>query len=245
LPVWGASDLLGSSSMENRLLPGIQAVVFDAVGTVIHPQPPAPIVYAEAGLRFGSRRNANEILPRFIAAFGREEAIDHANGLRTSEVREMDRWRHIVAEVLDDIPDQDGCFRELFEHFSRPDAWRCDADAAATMESLARRGYALGMASNYDRRLRSVVAGLPALAPLQCLIISSEVGWRKPARQFFLALSQALNLPAQSILYVGDDLANDYEGARATGLRSVLFDPKGKHHSGGWVSIKKLSELAN
>ena len=230
--------------MVNRLLPGIDAVVFDAVGTVIHPQPPAPIVYAEVGRRLGSKRSAAEILPRFIAAFDREEAIDHANGLRTSEDREIERWRRIVAHVLDDVSDPDACFRELFEHFSRPDAWDCDPDAAATVQTLARRGYRLGMASNYDRRLRSVIAGMPALAPLQHLIISSEVGWRKPAPQFFAALAQAFDLPAQSILYVGDDPANDYEGARVAGLGAVLFDPKGKHQGGGWMSIKALSELA-
>src|SRR5207245_9118818 len=125
------------------------------------------------------------ITPRFIAAFAREEAIDYANRLRTSETREIERWRRIVGQVLDDVTDSDSCFRELFEHFSRPESWRCDPDAAATINILARHGYALGMASNYDQRLRSVVAGLTALRPLQHLVISSAVGWRKPATQFF------------------------------------------------------------
>jgi putative hydrolase of the HAD superfamily len=230
--------------MENPLRHGVRAVVFDAVGTVIQPQPPAPVVYAEAGRRFGSSRVAAEIRQRFLAAFEREEKIDYANGLRTSEGRELERWRCIVTEVLDDVADKEGCFREVFEHFSRPEAWRCAPGTAATIENLARHGYALGMASNYDRRLRSVVAGLDALRPLQHLIISSEVGWRKPAPQFFLALCQAFNLPAQTILYVGDDPTNDYEGARAAGLRMVLFDPQGKHQHREFVSIKALSELA-
>ena len=94
---------------------------------------------------------------------------------------------------MDDVTDVDGCFRELFEHFSHPEAWRCDPEAAATIETLRRRGYALGMASNYDQRLRSVAAGLPPLRPLQHLVISSEVGWRKPAAQFFQAVRQAFD----------------------------------------------------
>jgi putative hydrolase of the HAD superfamily len=230
--------------MEHPLLQGVRAIVFDAVGTVIHPQPPAPSVYAAIGRRFGSKQSAADIALRFKAAFDREEAIDRANGLQTSEVREVERWRRIVGEVVDDVAAPDACFRELFEHFSRPDAWSCEADAAWTINVLARRGYALGMASNYDRRLRSVVAGFPQLAPLQRLIISSEVGWRKPAPQFFLALSQALDLPVPSILYVGDDPANDYDGARAAGLRSVLFDPEAKHEAGAYICVKKLSQLA-
>jgi len=85
------------------------------------------------------------------------------------------------------------------------------------------------MASNFDRRLRSVVAGVPALAPLQHLIISSEVGWRKPAPQFFQALCRVIGLPPENILYVGDDPTNDYQGAVAAGLESILFDPHGEH----------------
>jgi putative hydrolase of the HAD superfamily len=226
------------------LLGGVRAVVFDAVGTVIHPEPRAPVVYAESARRFGSKRTAEEITPRFITAFEREEATDYANGLRTNEAREVERWRQIVAYVLDDVTDSNACFHELFDHFSRPQAWRLDPNAAATIESLARRGYALGMASNYDRRLRSVVAGFAALTPLQHLIISSEVCWRKPAPQFFLALCETLQFSAADILYVGDDLSNDYEGARAAGLRTLLIDPNGKHLGSDLVTIQALSELA-
>jgi putative hydrolase of the HAD superfamily len=227
----------------HSLLQGVRAVVFDAVGTVIHPRIPAPIVYAEVGRRFGSKRSAAEVASRFIAAFAREEAVDHAKGLRTSEAREVERWRHIVAGALDDVPEQERCFEELFRHFSRPSAWLCEADAAATIEILAQRGYALGMASNYDQRLRSVVAGLPALRPLRHLLISSEIGWRKPAPQFFVVLCQAFDLPAASILYVGDDPANDYEGAQAAGLHARLFDPQAKHRHREAATIKALSGL--
>jgi putative hydrolase of the HAD superfamily len=227
------------------LLHGVRAVVFDAVGTVIHPRIRAPIVYAEVGRRFGSKRTAAEIASCFIAAFAREEAVDFAKGLQTSETREVERWRHVVAGALDDIDDKETCFQELFQHFSRPEAWFCETDARATIETLARRGYALGMASNYDRRLRSVVAGLPALRPLQHLLISSEIGWRKPAPQFFSAVCQAFALPAANILYVGDDPSNDYEGARAAGLHALLFDPQGKHLHRGAMAIKALGELVN
>ena len=47
-----------------------------------------------------------------------------------------------------------------------PQAWRCEPEAGAVLEELAARGYRLGVASNYDRRLRPVVEGLPALRRL-------------------------------------------------------------------------------
>jgi putative hydrolase of the HAD superfamily len=215
----------------------VRAIVFDAVGTVIHPEPPASAVYAAVGRRFGSRLSAAAIAPRFRAAFARQEALDRDAGLRTSEEREVERWRQIVGEVLTDVTDPGGCFAELYAHFARPEAWRADPDAAPTLQELAARGYVLGVASNYDRRLRSVVAGMPALRPVQHLVISSEVGWRKPAREFFAALCRSVGRDAGQILFVGDDRANDYDGARAAGLKALLVGGEAP------TSIEYLGEL--
>jgi putative hydrolase of the HAD superfamily len=208
------------------VLSNIQAVVFDAVGTLIHPEPPAPLVYAAVGARFGSRLTPHTIAGRFAAAFQREEDADLAAGLRTSEDREQERWRGIVAAVLDDVTDPEACFGDLYHHFSRSEAWRCEPAAVATLKQLTRLGYRLGLASNYDARLRGVLAGLSILPPIAHLVISSEIGWRKPAPAFFARVCQELALPADHVLYVGDDLVNDYAAAGAAGLRAILFDPE-------------------
>jgi putative hydrolase of the HAD superfamily len=220
----------------------VQAVVFDAVGTLIHPEPPAAAVYAEVGRRHGSRQTARDIAPRFAAAFARQEAHDRAEGLRTSEAREVRRWREIVAEVLDDTANPDACFQELYQHFARPSAWRLEPGTAAVLEALASGGRVLGLASNYDYRLRSVALGLAALRPVAHLVISSEVGWRKPAPGFFTAVCQAVGLPPGRILFVGDDRENDYDGAVAAGLRALLFDPRGRE-SGSAPRIASLTAL--
>ena len=96
------------------------------------------------------------------------------------------------------------------------------------------------MASNYDQRLRSVAAGFPELAGLS-LTISAEVGWRKPAAQFFAAMCGNLHTSADKILYIGDDLVNDYEGAAAAGVSVLLYDPHGRHKTG----IPRLERLGD
>jgi putative hydrolase of the HAD superfamily len=206
-------------------LAGVRAVFFDAVGTLIHPRPSAAEVYFAAAARFGSRLSLPAIAARFAAAFRHQEEHDLAAGLRTDEAREVARWRAIVGEVLDDVSDPQGCFRELYEHFARPDAWRVEPAAAAVLTELAGRGFTLGVASNFDHRLRLVLAGLPELRPIRHVVISSEVGWRKPAAAFFRAVSEQAGVAAEQVLFVGDDFANDYEGARAAGLGAALLDP--------------------
>jgi putative hydrolase of the HAD superfamily len=220
----------------------VRAVFFDAVGTVIHPEPPAGAVYAEVGLRHGSRLCPATIRARFAAAFRGEEERDRSAGLRTDEAREVLRWRNIVAAVLDDVGDPDACFAELWTHFTRPTSWRCDPDAAALMRRLDATGRRLGLASNFDARLRSVVAGLPELAGIDRLTISSEVGWRKPAPEFFAAVCRSVGAAPDQVLLVGDDRGNDYDGATAAGLRAVLFDPAGRQLDVA-ARVSRLDEL--
>lgn len=218
-------------------------VFFDAVGTILHPEPPAPVVYASVGRHFGSQRNEADIAARFRAAFRRQEEDDYASGLRTDERREFARWRAIVREVLDDVTDTETCFQELYAHFARADAWRCLTETGEVLGALAERGHVLGIASNFDHRLRGLVENLSVLRPVHYLVISSEIGWRKPAPEFFQEMCRQAASPPEQVLYVGDDPINDYEGARAAQVRAALFNPRRPTEVSLESCITSLSDL--
>jgi putative hydrolase of the HAD superfamily len=220
----------------------VRAIFFDAGGTLIHPAVAPAAVYHEVGRRFGSRLDPATLADRFRRAFRRQEDADRTAGWRTDEARERQRWWAILAEVLDDVTEPEACYTILYDHFARPDAWRADLEAADLLRSLASRGYQLGLVSNFDARLRPITAGLPALAPLQHRVISSEVGWRKPAAELFRELERVTGLAPAEILVVGDDPVNDYEGARQAGLAAVLFDPRGQRREVR-ARIERLSDL--
>lgn len=222
-------------------MPRIRAWFFDAVGTLIHPEPPAATVYAEVGRRHGSLLDAAVIAARFREAFCIEEEADRQAEWRTSERREVERWRRIVAGVLDDVRDRERCFEELWDHFARPEVWRCNPDAAAVL--AGGDGMVLGVASNFDSRLRTVLAGMPELRPLRHVIVSSEVGWRKPAGRFFEEVVRASGSRPQEVLLVGDDPENDYEGALAVGLAAVLYDPADRYRGVCANRLRGLREL--
>lgn len=207
----------------------IRAVFFDAVGTLIHPTPSAPEVYAAVAARYGLDVTAEEVRRRFIAAFREEEAVDRATNWVTSEAREEERWRRIVARTLP-VAEGEACFRELYDHYSQPAAWAVDPAACEVFATLRDRGLILGLASNYDRRLESVADGHPHLAGLRPnLVISSQVASRKPGGGFFAAVVQAAGVEPHEIALVGDDVDNDYHGATAAGLRAILLDPNGRN----------------
>jgi putative hydrolase of the HAD superfamily len=229
--------------MSRWIHPGIRAVFFDAVGTLLHPEPSAPVIYAAAARRQGLDLSAGEVRERFVTAFRTEERADRAAGWVTSEARELARWRRIVAETLAGVPDPEGCFAELFDHFARPAAWRVDPHAAALFARLQDRSVVVGLASNYDARLWSVVSGHPELAPLaDRVVVSATVGFRKPAPEFFAEVVRVAGCAPGEILFVGDDLENDYEGATAAGMPAVLLDPRGRF-PGVDRRISELGEL--
>jgi putative hydrolase of the HAD superfamily len=211
----------------------IRCVAFDAVGTLIHPSPPAAEAYHRFAVKFGSNLPAEEIARRFRAAFRATERGDidgddfsRAPRLATSEEIEFQRWKRIVTEVIDDIADCEGCFADLFRHFSLPESWGCFSDVAETLERLRRGGIRIALASNFDGRLHAVSDGISELRDVTCRVISSEVGYRKPSPQFFEAMLSRLNCRSDELLMVGDDRENDSEGAAVAGIPAVLINRK-------------------
>jgi putative hydrolase of the HAD superfamily len=221
--------------------PEIRAVFFDAVGTLLMPAVPVWTTYAECARRHGMNVSEDDVSARFVAAFMRQEKRDLQDGWRTDEAREQARWRAIVAEVFPGA-DADACFAELWQWFSTAVAWAVNPDAPAVLAALADRGLVVGIASNFDSRLNGLLASMPELSALRDRsVVSSSVGWRKPAREFFAALVRAAGSAPERILYVGDDLRNDVHGATAAGLRAVLYDPEIRPNSGDRIhSLRDL-----
>jgi putative hydrolase of the HAD superfamily len=81
------------------------------------------------------------------------------------------------------------------------------------------------------------------LNPIRQLVISSEVGQRKPAAAFFQAICRHADAPPGQIVHIGDDLENDLAGATAAGMTSILFDPGRKHLGQTDRRIDRLTEL--
>jgi putative hydrolase of the HAD superfamily len=230
----------------------IHCILFDAVGTLIYPDPPVAEVYHAAARDFGSRFAAREVHSRFREALAKEHGADATDPAAlsrppTSEVHERQRWQRIVRRVIDDVDSQaaSALFERLWEHFARPEHWRCYEDVEPAIEELVERGCRLGIASNFDRRLPAIVAAHRPLSCFNPVFVSSEVGFVKPDPRFFAAVTAHLGVPAAQILLVGDDERNDFHAAAAFGWRSVLLDRAlGKTGPAVIPSLTRLSSVA-
>jgi putative hydrolase of the HAD superfamily len=204
-----------------------RCVAFDAVGTLIRPEPGVAEVYHTVGSRYGSRLGVDEIRKRFHQVLSARQAE-----LTSSEQGEREFWVRVVADVIGPVEDPGACFEELYEHFGRPECWTCMPGAAETLDQLRERGLVIAVASNFDARLHAVLDGLASLREIRHRVISSEIGWRKPSPRFFQTLCETVGCAPQEILMVGDDLENDILAAQRCGMHALHV--KGiMHHLGG------------
>ena len=223
-------------------------LVFDAVGTLIHPTPSVAVAYHSIASRYGSQFTVSEVGDRFRQAFRRSEIDVFPNGpaagshwFSSNEI-EIARWRWIVSEVVPDVNDIERCFGELWDHFARPASWACFDDVQVALHSLAKAGYRLAIASNFDSRLHSVCDGHGELEPIQRRFVSSETGFRKPSPDFYSAVISQCECRPNEILMVGDDPEHDVAGPVAMGMKAILIDRGTKNPVRN--SIRSLSELA-
>ncbi len=223
----------------------IKAVAFDAVGTLIYATPSVSSAYCDLLRECGVIVDANRV--RSVLAARLKERIDDAN-LQTNEELERTFWFELIAELVDDSGLLQTAFDRLFAHFAIAANWCCFDDVASNLERLRSQGLKLLLASNFDHRLHSVKSGLRGLELISDVIVSSEVGWRKPAGQFFEHVCRIAGCEPDEILFVGDDLAADVEGSRRAGMKPVWIDrrPHGvgpTDLSADVIRIQSLEEL--
>ena len=173
------------ATQSTRLLPKrltmdskIRVVAFDAVGTLIYAEPTVTVTYCRI-LNELSGRTVDETHVRRVLGLRLAERSGH-DDLRTNEATERQFWYDLIAELVPDADRVDACFSALYDHFGRGSNWRCYDDVAATLAGLKSAGLQLVLASNFDERLNAVCAGLEEMSSISRVIISSEIGWRKP-----------------------------------------------------------------
>lgn len=192
----------------------MRALLIDAAGTLLHLNEPAGVTYARIGRRFGVSRSEAAIQQGFLSAMRAEHG-----GIRyVGDGRVF--WRAVVAHAT-------GCsdpdyFEAVYGAFGAS-AWSLESEALAVLEALREGGFSLAVVSNWDTRLRPILAALGVLDRVDVAIISGEVGIEKPDPRIFHAACGALSVAPAQALHLGDSLRADVEGARGAGLSAWHF----------------------
>lgn len=214
-------------------------VVFDVGGTLLglHQTAPFQEFLDQAALPAGVE-DARALHRRLIGVLLAER--DAAQGLGAEEQELSDWWRSIFVQTWPDRPDlaEEMELWLLAGRFDRP-----FDDTVPALAGLRERGLRLGVLSNFGTHLRDILGRVGLLAHFDFVVVSAEVGLAKPdPRIFELALAQA-GRPRDRILYVGDHVGDDIEGARGAGIDAVLIDRRDRQPETLCPRIHSLTDL--
>ena len=111
------------------------------------------------------------------------------------------------------------------------------------LESLAAR-YPLGMITNGSSNLQQSKIDRAGIRHyFSTIIVSGEVGMRKPDSRIFWLCCQQMGLDPSQTAYVGDNPLNDIEGSLSAGLRPYWLDRSDAPTPEHVIRLKQLTDL--
>jgi putative hydrolase of the HAD superfamily len=228
----------------------IRVVFFDAADTLFHVKGSVAEIYLRHAAEFGFAQTP-ESLSAIKQAFGRafrDAPPPIFAATEPAQIKHSERlwWFDIVHNVFYRVgmfERFDDFFERVFQVFEEPGAWELFPETVQTLAALKTQGVELGIISNFDSRLFSVLRGLGIADTFDTVTISSLAQAAKPAPRIFqLALDKHAVDPEEA-LHIGDSLRDDVEGARKAGLHAILLDRKGSQQGTDIRSIRALDEL--
>ena len=223
-----------------------RVIFFDAGGTLFEPRGSVGSIYQRIAARHGLHADAASLQQNFKQAFARQPPLAFPVGLPTDELEQRERawWRKLVAQVFGvfDAASEHSAFNEFFddvyEYFTRAEAWQVFDDVAPALQGLRARGVRLAVISNFDSRLEKILAATGLGEYFDAVYFSTRCGAAKPdARIFEMALNEQ-GIDAVEAWHVGDALREDVEGASAVGMKAWLIDRDGAS------GLTRLDQLA-
>jgi putative hydrolase of the HAD superfamily len=225
-----------------------RAVLFDALGTLVGLEPPAPRLRSELAARFNlavNQAQAEQAIGAEITFYrahlgqGRDQA-----SLAELRTRCADVVSHELGRMLDvEVPSGPKMVDALLASLT----FSAFADAAPTLSELHAGGLRLVVVSNWDVSLADVLGRLGLGEWLDDVVTSAAAGVAKPDPVIFARGLAAAGVGPGEAVHVGDSLREDVDGARAAGIEPVLIS----RHEVGAVRqaaqvpvVRNLVELA-
>jgi putative hydrolase of the HAD superfamily len=216
--------------------PAIEAVTFDAGGTLIEPWPSVGAVYAQVAREFGIECSAERLTAQFIGTWSARAAFRYTR----------EEWAEIVRSSFAGTDEVSGeLFDAIYQRFGQARSWVIYDDVIPTLGRLEQIGVKLAIISNWDDRLEPLLVDLGLATYFNKILVSSQVGAHKPNNHIFRQAAELLRVTERNILHVGDSWREDVEGARAAGFRALRIRRNGKEKDLDVVKLTAVLDFFN
>jgi putative hydrolase of the HAD superfamily len=120
---------------------------------------------------------------------------------------------------------------------------RVHPETLTTLDELRKRGYTTGLLTNRPRPIHAEMHRIALDLHMDFFLTASQLGAYKPNKEIFDGVLNFLGLPAERVLYVGDNYYADIIGARNAGLQCLLLNWNDLYENPDCDQIKAISEL--
>jgi putative hydrolase of the HAD superfamily len=207
-----------------------KVIFLDAVGTLFGVKDSVGEVYRSIAQQFGVDADAETLNQAFLQSFRDADPMAFP-GIPADELphHEYVWWEAIAirtfyeAGVFEQFTDFPAFFAALYHHFTTAEPWFVYPDIHAALNQWRSQGIALGVLSNFDSRLHAVLPALGLADFFSSVTVSTEVGAAKPNLQIFQAALRKHDCSPSEAWHIGDSQREDYDGAKAAGLRAILL----------------------
>ncbi|ETM03800.1 hypothetical protein L917_00028, partial [Phytophthora nicotianae] len=223
-----------------------QYVTLDATGTLLRPAEPPGATYlrfweAASGQSFSSSRRAALVAAlssNFPSEFSLQSRRRPNFGSDGTAGTAFPWWRELVLNVMKraDVADcvainaeqSERFTRDLYAHFARPEAWTVYEDVRPALERLQSLNVPMGVISNFDERLESLLVGLELRSFFEVVTTSFSQPHMKPHSSIFISTFRQMqreegDVKPSRFLHVGDHLSKDYKAAKDVGANALLL----------------------
>lgn len=218
---------------------GLRAVFFDVGNTLLYPHPSVSEVCRQVLAVEGHVHDASAIdavMPLVDEFYEDRYRTDDTFWTDESETSQV--WvgmYSLLCRRLGIADESERIARRVYDEFGDPGRWRAYADVEPAFERLSTIGLQLGIISNWDRRLSSLIEGVGLGGYLSTVVSSAEVGLHKPDPRVFELACRRLGVTPRQAAHVGDHYYADIVGASAVGMIPVLID----RHSSARAKVER------
>lgn len=208
-----------------------KVILLDAVGTLFGVRGSVGQVYSAIARQFNVNVPPKLVNDAFFQAFAAADPLVFPDtDPKDIPECEFEWWRVIALRtfqkvgVLEQFTDFTDFFDHLYRHFYTAKPWFIYPDVIPALQAWRRVGIQLGVLSNFDSRLYNVLKELNLAEFFSSITISTEVGAAKPDPKIFTSALQKHGCEPSQAWHIGDSLRDDYQGAKAAGLRAIWLE---------------------
>lgn len=208
-------------------MPDIKAIGFDLFNTLITVEPDTLVQAMKRMIKSLENNGLSVDKSSYIQAYRNAASKFVAEARKTGIETHNSIWiSHVFSEIGLSIPPEDKRIGEAIDQYFSAfyEKVYLVPDTIETLTAL-REKYTLGLLSNFTHApaAQEILKKTGLASCFDTILISGDLGYRKPHPFVFEELSRNLGIEKENILFTGDDPEPDINGSYEAGLHPVWF----------------------